>query len=477
MKKRQGLLISFVFMCLLLTFSFKTAAALPNVTAKAPIYASGWRQGAYQLYSDSGLTKREGSLSYRHCLIVKIQDKAALISYQSGGAKKQSWVPLSRFIYNPDYQHQIAYANSAVKIRRRPSRKAPAVTVRIHSGGIEVGQRGSWKQVLFKSGNKYHLGWMPKSSFRSAVRLSMDTTTQVLADGVYTFTRKGSRSALTYDQSTNSFKLQRNTGAAAQRFKITHRSRDYYQITPQNATGNLVADNNLSVQADNSQYWLLRRTGAYFYIGGSGKKMISAASGRVQIIPWKRISANQWQIKKITSVPTQEEAVVFSQYDPKWAGNTYYKGRIRRTISTSGCGVLALTNAIYALNGEFINPTTLARFSARRGHYVYMAGTNDTLYKDFAKKYGKTYHFKHSGKVYSMKKMRTHLQKGGTALALVPGHFIAITAYRKSDNKYLVLDSAVYGKRPTTINGDWVAASELQRNNLKCEYFHLFSRR
>ena len=169
--------------------------------------------------------------------------------------------------------------------------------------------------------------------------------------------------------------------------------------------------------------------------------------------------------------------MVFSQYDPKWGSYVYYNGPIKRTISTSGCGVVALTNAVYALNGNFINPTKIASFSAKRGHYYYMQGTNDTLYKDYAKKYGSQYDFKHSGKVYSLTKLKKHLKKGGTAIALVPGHYIAITAYRASDNSYLVLDSAVYNKRPTTITGDWVSASTLKTGVMKCEYYHLFSRR
>ena len=47
------------------------------------------------------------------------------------------------------------------------------------------------------------------------------------------------------------------------------------------------------------------------------------------------------------------------------------------------------------------------------------------------------------------------------AVALVPGHYIAIVAYRAKDDCYLVLDSAIYQKRPTTIYGDWIPASLL----------------
>ena len=168
--------------------------------------------------------------------------------------------------------------------------------------------------------------------------------------------------------------------------------------------------------------------------------------------------------------------MVFSQYDPKWGGSTYYNGPTRRTISTSGCGVMALTNAVYALNGEFISPTKIASFSASRGHYFYNQGTADTLYKDFAQVYGKTYHFKHVGKTYSLNTVRKYLKKGSVAIALVPGHYVAIVGYRSSDDHFLVLDSAVYGKRPTTIYGDWLSASTLGSGTMWCEYFHILSK-
>jgi hypothetical protein len=138
---------------------------------------------------------------------------------------------------------------------------------------------------------------------------------------------------------------------------------------------------------------------------------------------------------------------------------------------------MALVNAIYALNGEFISPTFLANFSATRGHYFYNQGTADTLYADFASKYGSTYHFSHVGKTTSIATLRNYLKKGCVAVALVPGHYIAIAGYRTSDNQFLVLDSAVYGKRPTTINGDWVSAGTLRSGTMYCEYFHIFSKR
>ena len=105
-----------------------------------------------------------------------------------------------------------------------------------------------------------------------------------------------------------------------------------------------------------------------------------------------------------------------------------------------------------------------------------MQGTADTLYADFARTNGVFYHFKWDGKIYDTASLKKHLKNGGTAVALVPGHYIAIAGYRESDNSFLVLDSAIYNKRPTTINGDWVSEATLRTGTLYCSYFHLFSR-
>ena len=136
---------------------------------------------------------------------------------------------------------------------------------------------------------------------------------------------------------------------------------------------------------------------------------------------------------------------------------------------------MALVNAIYALNGSYIPPERLARFSAARGHYFYNAGTADTLYPDVAEKWGKKYRFKYDGLTGSFAELQKHLRKGGTAVALVPGHYLAIAKYRSSDGKYLILDSAVGGRRPTSINGDWMSMGQLQSGALFCQHFHLFS--
>ena len=83
-------------------------------------------------------------------------------------------------------------------------------------------------------------------------------------------------------------------------------------------------------------------------------------------------SLQNWVFTKTTVKNEERKNTVFSQYDPKWGGNTYCDGNPVRTISSSGCGVVSFVNAIYALNGEYIDPTVLARYSNSHGHYFYM---------------------------------------------------------------------------------------------------------
>lgn len=477
-KKRAGILLAAV--CLLvLACSFASSAAYPAFSQSKPLIGYGWAKKAYPVYSDSSLQQKADTLSYRVCKVSGISGNAAKVVYEKGGEVFTGWIPLKTFVYNPDYKHQISFANAPFTIYKRPAVGAPYTKVMLYSGGIAVSEKGSWVEVIFNTGGKYRLGWMKKSSFTSQVRLSMDTTTQNLANGTYTISpRNSSALAMTYQKDTNSFALTKNKKSSAQKFMLTHYRNNYYFISPELAEGNL-CDKSLPATAEGNQHmWLLKRTGGYFYIRAKGSgRCLTYASGNVKAGAWKKLKVQQWKITKVPQTPTKESSTVFSQYDPKWGGSTYMNGPSRRTISTSGCGVMALTNAVYAMNGEFISPTKIAKFSVSRGHYFYNQGTADTLYKDFAKKYGATYHFKHKGKVYSLNSVRKHLQSGGTAIALVPGHYIAIVAYRPSDQSYLVLDSAVYGKRPTTIEGDWVSASTLRSGYMYCEYFHLLSRR
>ncbi len=476
-KKCRGL-TAVLFLLFGICFSMDAAAAYPPISDARPLKAYGWQSKKYTVYTDEKLAEQMCVLSYGECEVVAISKNAAQIRYKEDNTMKKGWIPLTKLVYNPEYAYQVSYANADLTLYRRPTVKAPYIMIPQFSGGVTVSERGSWTEVLFRSGSAYYLGWIKTSTHQSMVRLSMETTTQPLANGIYTISpRNAVTKALTCETGGSKFKLAANRKAGTQRFRLRYVADGYYLVTPLKEKGNLTdAGGRLKAREDGC-LWKLSRSGGCFYIQSKdSRRGLRYASGRVSAAAFRKDKAQQWKFVKISRKPTKESSIVFSQYDPKWGGSTYYAGPTRRTISTSGCGVVALTNAVYALNGEFINPAKIARFSVSRGHYFYNQGTADTLYPDFAKKYGKMYHFKHNGKTYSLSKVKQHLLKGRVAVALVPGHYIAIVGYRSSDGCFLVLDSAIYGKRPTTIYGDWVSAATLGQGTLRCEYFHILSR-
>lgn len=467
------LIVSFFFLG-----DWSEAASYPALSAKTPLKAYGWRSGKYQLYTDEALTEKGEKFPYGVCNVVALSQNTAKVCYQDADdVPRIAYIERSVLFYDTDYENKISYANADLMLYRRPSVAKATIEVAQFSGGMTVGEWGDWIQLVFYTNGCYQLGWLPRSSYNEKVRLSMKTTGQLLADGTYSFLpRRTSKKALT--ASSGRLKIAVDRGIERQQFKLKYISDGWYRITSVPSERQLADSGGLILKRDDSQLWKLTRQGAYFYLqAGSTARCLCYSGGRALMRAAKKITAQQWRLVKAKEKPKLKTSVVFSQYDPKWGGATYWEGPTIKTISTSGCGVMALTNAVYALNGEFISPTLISNFSAKRGHYFYNQGTADTLYADFSNIYGKTYHFRHVGKTYSLSTVKKYLKKGSVAIALVPGHYIAIVAYRAKDNSYLVLDSAIYGKRPTTIYGDWVTASTLCSGTMWCEYFHILSRR
>ena len=165
---------------------------------------------------------------------------------------------------------------------------------------------------------------------------------------------------------------------------------------------------------------------------------------------------------------------VFRQQDSRWkyvkygysdtAGRTQaYLGYGASGNVGSGCGVLALTNAVYYLNGTFIEPSVIATYSLRNGYRVNGVGTSYGLYSSFANNRGSTYGFSYAGTVYSWSSLKTNLNKGYVAICGKKGHIMAIVDYNASTGKYLLLDSVPSSNRGTSGTGYvWATQSYLQ---------------
>lgn len=432
------------------------AAVYGSIGNGTKLYAWPLSRADMTVYSDRELTEELEKVSYCQYEILNITDSLAKVRYQGEKGKKTGYVSVDKFIYNPSYKRTGAFVtkNAGMYLYKSPSssRSKRFVFAPYRSGGITLGVKGNYVQMMIKKKNHFYLGWVSFDTFRKTIYRSMLHSDQILADGTYTLTAR----------------VRKSDSVKAKKYKLKYQGEGLYTLQS-------IQDKSYLEAAEDKRL-LLVREGAYFYLrSADGTRGVNYRGEEAAANSTKK---QQWTVKKVYSVPTKKSSVVYSQYDPDFGSMVYQNGYDGvRTVATSGCGLISLVNAVYALNGEYLPTKELVNFSVSRGHYFYNSGTADTLYPDIAKKWGKTYHFRHAGKTTSFVTLRNHLVKKGTAVALVPGHYIAIVAYRKSDGKYLVLDSAVSGSRPTSIYGDWKTQGQLSGGRLWCEYFHLFSAR
>ena len=447
--------VSFLMMLLaVLCFSVHTdAAAYGKIDQETTLYAWPISKADLCVFADAELTQESDQVSYRRFEITELTDSYAKVKYKEG-KKKIGYVAVEKFIYNTSYNKTGAYVtkSAGMHLYKRPTsaKSERFMLASFRSGGITLGVKGNYVQMMMKKGRHFYLGWVSFPTFRKTIYRSMLHTDQILSNGTYTVNPRNGESV------------------KAAKYKLTYAGEGMYHLKD-TKTGQyleIAGTNNIA----------LKRSGAYFYLYSETEEWALNNSGKE--VKAKKTARQQWSFRKEYQIPKKSGAVIYSQYDPEFGSRTYQKGYAGVcTISSDGCGLISLVNAIYALNGEYLEPKELVKFAVSRGHYFYNQGTADTIYPDIARKWGNTYHFRHAGKTTSFAALKKHLQKKGTAVALVPGHYIAIVAYRKSDGKYLVYDSAVSGSRPTSIYGDWKSQGELSSGRLRCEYFHLFSAR
>ena len=95
-----------------------------------------------------------------------------------------------------------------------------------------MGESGSWYQMTFYLNGRYYLGWIPKTDY-GKIRLSMDTTEQLLADGTYTIrARERNRFSLTADTAKGTALLRKTTGKENQLYTLKHVENNQYTISP-----------------------------------------------------------------------------------------------------------------------------------------------------------------------------------------------------------------------------------------------------
>lgn len=154
------------------------------------------------------------------------------------------------------------------------------------------------------------------------------------------------------------------------------------------------------------------------------------------------------------------------------------------SIATSGCGLLSLTNAVNYLTGNFIEPTNLAKYAYSIDAYngSIGGGTARWVLYNQLQAYEKKYGFKvtSAGRDGTITRpdVKAHLKKGGTVIAHVYGHFIAIVGYNEVNNTYCVYDCAANAsKRYSYPYGTWLSEDILKNSKyMSVDWYCLLER-
>ena len=183
------------------------------------------------------------------------------------------------------------------------------------------------------------------------------------------------------------------------------------------------------------------------------------------------------QIAEISIRADAAEGRLYNQFDEKWKSKTYYYNGVGGTLYTAGCGLFSLANAVYALNGNQMNMDSFATWASKNGYWRPGAGGTyrQLLYSGVTSAFGGIYDFRVNGMFYynvTSNGLKSWLQGGGTAVAHVDNHFIALTGYDPKSMTFHVIESAVSKKRSLCANS-WVTQFKLTQGYSKIDWFCL----
>ncbi len=194
------------------------------------------------------------------------------------------------------------------------------------------------------------------------------------------------------------------------------------------------------------KYAFVKKSDAQKYLGYGG----SSSSSSTKPTVYKQ-SGNSW-----------------SNYRYGWYYNKYGE-KVNATIGSSGCGIVSLTNAVKYLNGTFINPTIIAKYSLDNGYRINNEGTAYGLYKSFCNNRGKNYGIKFVTNTKSYSSLRKYLSNGNVAIIHVPGHIMTCVSYQ--NGKYLILDSSPNKSRGTSSGYAWKTEAEIKNMKVVSDFY------
>ena len=357
-------------------------------------------------------------------------------------------------IADTSYKKQYAFLKNKMNVYENSSGSKKIASAPKYSGIIVVSKASGYLQVIYEKKKGYGIGWIEKSKYHKEAIAYNGSEKQLIGNGKYWVQNK-----ITITFSGNQqYKFQTEDKYLKSQDTNWELVREYDHLYIKNVK----EDKYLSIDQDGNL--VLVKHGD---IKNNFQKTDKEAGN--ETMQWQFI---RLQNKNVTPYRN------FMQFDPAWARKDYgnvsdYSGK----MAAAGCGVVAITNAVYALNGQFVDPMLFADFAVKKHYRIIGSGTQDGVFKGAAKEFGEAYGFSYVKTSYSLSEVRDYLQKGYVAISHVPGHYVTIADFNPKTKKYLVLDSHPIKSRPTSSFGNWFKRERVQRGGLTSSAYYIYGTR
>ncbi|MDO4555081.1 MAG: hypothetical protein Q4B70_08070 [Lachnospiraceae bacterium] len=384
-------------------------------------------------------------------------------------------------VYDEDYEVEYGFLREREPVYSDQYGSKQTGKAAKYSGIIIVSKTESYVQVIYETKSGYGIGWMDRSRYNEIARLYNGAEKQLLADGEYSM---GNVSADSLSQVELVFLKN-------QQYKILDKKtgRALGLVQKNGAYKHKVCWG--KEEDSEAQSWQLIREYDHFYLknklsgryltldkenGPALKQLSNDPENCFEERDKEQGPADTWWTFVRTNGKNVNPYRNFLQYDPDWSRKDYgnvddYSGK----MASAGCGVVAITNAVYALNGQFIDPMLLADYAVEKNYRIIGSGTDDGIFKAAAQMFGKAYNFNYLGRCYDIFQVQRYLKAGCVAISHVPGHYVTVADYKDKNEKYLVLDSHPIPRRPTNPFGNWFKWNRLESGGLASSCYYIYS--
>lgn len=364
-------------------------------------------------------------------------------------------------IADTSFKKEYAFLKKKMDVYKTSSGSGKVDTAPRYSGVIVVGKTSDHVQVIYEKKKGYGIGWLEKDKYHKESITYNGDEKQLLGNGEYWVENKAVKEGFN--------------------IKINFAKDQKYTVR--------IEDKKLK---DANAQWKLIREYDHFYIKDekTSKYVSMDKEGNLTVIkaqdmnncfkkPDKEVLDKnmQWKFTRIKNKNINPYRN-FMQFDPAWARKDYgnvsdYSGK----MAAAGCGVVAITNAVYALNGQFIDPMLIADYAVEKNYRIIGSGTQDGIFKGAAKQFGEAYGFTYVKTSYSTSEVGKYLKNGYVAISHVPGHYVTVADFNPKTKKYLVLDSHPIKSRPTNSFGNWFKRERLERGGLASSAYYIYGTR